>query len=58
MAVSKPIRCLAAAALLMIGCADLAQAQDKPDNFLMRLFNRRRVVPFQRRAVAERADAS
>src|ERR1700736_4891281 len=38
MAVSKPIRRLAAAALLMIGCADLAQAQDKPDNLLMRLF--------------------
>src|ERR1700686_1677920 len=38
MAVSKPIRRLAAAALLMIGCADLADAQDKPDNLLMRLF--------------------
>src|ERR1700730_10427164 len=38
MVISKPIRRLAAAALLMIGCADLAQAQDKPDNLLMRLF--------------------
>src|SRR6202045_2859205 len=38
MAVSKPIRRLAASALLMMGCADLAQAQDKPDNFLQRLF--------------------
>ena len=38
MVVSKPIRHLTAVALLMIGCADLAQAQDKPDNFLMRLF--------------------
>src|SRR5580704_7318388 len=38
MAVSKPVRHLAAVALLMIGCANLAHAQDKPDNFLMRLF--------------------
>src|ERR1700734_1305499 len=38
MAVSKPVRHLATSALLMIGCANLAHAQDKPDNFLMRLF--------------------
>ena len=38
MTVSKPVRRLAAATLLMIGCADLAQAQDKSDNLLMRLF--------------------
>src|SRR6202049_2743137 len=38
MVASKPVRRLAAAALLMIGCADLAHAQDKPDNLLMRLF--------------------
>ena len=38
MVVSKPIRRLAAAALFMIGFAVLAHAQDKPDNFLMRLF--------------------
>jgi len=38
MVVSKPVRRLAAAALLTVGFADLADAQDKPDNFLMRLF--------------------
>ena len=38
MVVSKPVRRLAAAALLTVGFADLAGAQDKPDNFLMRLF--------------------
>src|ERR1700719_4859919 len=38
MVASKPIWCLAAAALVATGGADLPQAQDKPDNLLMRLF--------------------
>jgi lytic murein transglycosylase len=38
MVVSKPVRCLAATALVIVGFTELAQAQDKPDNFLMRLF--------------------
>jgi lytic murein transglycosylase len=41
MAVSKPVQRLAASVLVIVGfatMAHLAQAQDKPDNFLMRLF--------------------
>jgi lytic murein transglycosylase len=38
MVVSKPVRRLAATALVIVGFTELAQAQDKPDNFLMRLF--------------------
>src|SRR5580693_10398575 len=38
MVVSKPVRRLAAFVLFTIGFAVLAHAQDKPDNFLMRLF--------------------
>ena len=41
MVVSKPIRRLAASALVIASFAawaDLANAQDKPDNLLMRLF--------------------
>ena len=41
MVVSKPIRRLAASVLVIIGFAHmshLAHAQDKPDNFLQRLF--------------------
>ncbi|HTC03079.1 MAG TPA: lytic murein transglycosylase [Xanthobacteraceae bacterium] len=38
MVVSTPIRHLAAAVLFIVGFAAMAHAQDKPDNFLMRLF--------------------
>src|SRR5580693_9877471 len=38
MVVSKPVRRLAAFVLFTIGFAVLAHAQDKPDNFLQRLF--------------------
>ena len=44
MIVSRPVRRLAASVLVIVGLADmshlvpLAHAQDKPDNFLMRLF--------------------
>src|SRR5579864_1361342 len=38
MVVSKPVRRLAVLALLIVGWADAAGAQDKPDNWLTRLF--------------------
>jgi len=38
MVASKPIRRLAVLVLFMIGCAGAAGAQDKPDNWLTRLF--------------------
>jgi lytic murein transglycosylase len=38
MVFAKPVRCLAAVALFIVGCGAAAHAQDKPDNWLTRMF--------------------